>query len=179
MPQRSTFVHRITQGSYTTPTTITNPDGSKTVVDSLPTPAQRIKLHTGGSDPLITLDVPITSSVAISANVGFLGVHLDGSLAECTTGTYDASTSPPSCGGTSSTHLLQVNLKTPTTAPLADSDGDISLPDFFTHLIAGGSGGVGIRLPLPCVEGEQLGSVAGLQTEQVPVNAPMSGYGVV
>ena len=124
----------------TTPTTVTNPDGSKTVVDSLPTPAQRIKLHTGGSDPLVSLDVPITSSVHISANVGFLGVQLDGSLAECTTGTYDASTSPPSCGAIGSTHLLQVNLKTPTTAPLADSDGDISLPDFVTHLIAGGSG---------------------------------------
>jgi hypothetical protein len=43
----------------------------------------------------------------------------------------------------------------------------------------GGSGGVGIRLPLPCVEGEQLGSVAGLQTAQAPVNVPISGYGVV
>ncbi len=124
----------------TTPTTVTNPDGTKTVVDSLPTPAQRIKLHTGGSDPLISLDVPIASSVHISADVGFLGVQLDGSLAECTTGTYDASTVPPSCGAIGSTHLLQVNLKTPTTAPLADSGGDLSLPDFVTHLIAGGSG---------------------------------------
>jgi hypothetical protein len=39
----------------------------------------------------------------------------------------------------------------------------------------GGSGGVGIRLPLPCLEGEQLGSVAGLQVMQAPVNLSLSG----
>jgi len=38
---------------------------------------------------------------------------------------------------------------------------------------------VGIRLLLPCLEGEQLGSVAGLQVVQAPVNLSMSGYGVV
>lgn len=39
----------------------------------------------------------------------------------------------------------------------------------------GGRGGVGIRLPLPCLEGEQLGSVAGLQVMQVPVKVFTSG----
>ena len=48
-----------------------------------------------------------------------------------------------------------------------------------TAVAQAGSGGVGIRLPLPCLEGVQLGSVPGLQVVQVPVNAPMSGYGVV
>ena len=38
-----------------------------------------------------------------------------------------------------------------------------------------GSGGVGIRLPLPCLEGEQLGSVAGLQVMHVPVKVSMLG----
>ena len=33
----------------------------------------------------------------------------------------------------------------------------------------GGSGGVGIRLPLPCLEGVQFGSVAGSQVVQAPV----------
>jgi hypothetical protein len=40
----------------------------------------------------------------------------------------------------------------------------------------GGSGdGVGIRKLLPCLEGEQLGSVAGLQVMQAPVKVLMSG----
>jgi len=39
----------------------------------------------------------------------------------------------------------------------------------------GGSGGVGIRLPLPCLDGEQFGSVAGSQVVQVPVNASRKG----
>jgi len=38
-----------------------------------------------------------------------------------------------------------------------------------------GRGGVGIRLPLPCLEGEQLGSVAGLQVMHVPVKVSMFG----
>ena len=38
-----------------------------------------------------------------------------------------------------------------------------------------GSGGVGIRLPLPCLEGEQFGSVVGLQVMHVPVKVSMLG----
>src|SRR5580658_493200 len=38
-----------------------------------------------------------------------------------------------------------------------------------------GRGGVGIRLPLPCLEGEQLGSVRGLQVMHVPVKTSMLG----
>ena len=38
-----------------------------------------------------------------------------------------------------------------------------------------GSGGVLIREPLPCLEGEQLGSIAGLQVEHVPVKVLMLG----
>ena len=40
---------------------------------------------------------------------------------------------------------------------------------------AGGSGGVGIRKSLPCLEGEQLGFVAGLQVIHEPVNVLLSG----
>src|SRR5713101_2684053 len=39
----------------------------------------------------------------------------------------------------------------------------------------GGRGGVGIRKLLPCLDGEQLGSVAGLQVMQTPVKVLMSG----
>ncbi len=40
----------------------------------------------------------------------------------------------------------------------------------------GGSGdGVGIRKLLPCLEGEQFGSVAGLHVMHMPVNVLMSG----
>ena len=38
-----------------------------------------------------------------------------------------------------------------------------------------GRGGVGIRLPLPCLEGEQLGSVTGLQVMHAPVKVSMFG----
>ena len=43
----------------------------------------------------------------------------------------------------------------------------------------GGKGGVGIREPLPCLDGEQFGSVAGSHVIQTPVKALMSGNGVV
>src|SRR5712671_6544761 len=43
----------------------------------------------------------------------------------------------------------------------------------------GGSGGVGISEPFPCLEGEQLGSVAGSQVVQRPEKALTSGYGRV
>src|SRR5216683_8202918 len=39
----------------------------------------------------------------------------------------------------------------------------------------GGRGGVGISSPLPCLDGEQLGSVAGLQVIQAPVKVFLSG----
>jgi len=43
----------------------------------------------------------------------------------------------------------------------------------------GGNGGVGIREPFPCLDGEQFGSVAGLHVMHTPVNVLMSGYGLV
>src|SRR6266404_2074610 len=39
----------------------------------------------------------------------------------------------------------------------------------------GGRGGVGISAPFPCLDGEQLGSVAGLQVMQVPVKVSLLG----
>src|SRR5712664_3999634 len=39
----------------------------------------------------------------------------------------------------------------------------------------GGNGGVGIREPFPCLDGEQFGSVAGLHVMQTPVNVFLSG----
>jgi hypothetical protein len=39
----------------------------------------------------------------------------------------------------------------------------------------GGRGGVGISSPLPCLDGEQLGSVAGLQVMQRPVKVSLLG----
>src|SRR6267142_1589024 len=43
----------------------------------------------------------------------------------------------------------------------------------------GGRGGVGISSPFPCLDGEQLGSVAGLQVMQLPVKVSLLGYGAV
>ena len=48
----------------------------------------------------------------------------------------------------------------------------------FTPQIAGaqgGRGGVGISAPFPCLDGEQLGSVAGLQVIQLPVKVSLLG----
>ena len=39
----------------------------------------------------------------------------------------------------------------------------------------GGRGGVGISSPFPCLDGEQLGSVAGLQVIQAPVKVSLLG----
>ena len=39
----------------------------------------------------------------------------------------------------------------------------------------GGRGGVGISSPFPCLDGEQLGSVAGLQVMQLPVKVSLLG----
>src|SRR5216683_5528355 len=39
----------------------------------------------------------------------------------------------------------------------------------------GGSGGVGISSPFPCLDGEQLGSVAGSQVLQLPVKVSLLG----
>ena len=39
----------------------------------------------------------------------------------------------------------------------------------------GGSGGVGISAPLPCLDGEQLGSVAGSHVIQAPVKVSLLG----
>ena len=39
----------------------------------------------------------------------------------------------------------------------------------------GGRGGVGISSPFPCVDGEQLGSVAGLHIIQLPVKVSLLG----
>src|SRR5258706_2621326 len=43
----------------------------------------------------------------------------------------------------------------------------------------GGRFGVGISVPFPCVDGEQLGSVAGVQVMQTPVKGSLLGEGVV
>src|SRR5438445_7994140 len=39
----------------------------------------------------------------------------------------------------------------------------------------GGRGGVGISSPFPCLDGEQLGSVAGLHVIQAPVKVSLLG----
>ena len=39
----------------------------------------------------------------------------------------------------------------------------------------GGRGGVGISWPFPCLDGEQLGSVAGLHVIQAPVKVSLLG----
>ena len=38
-----------------------------------------------------------------------------------------------------------------------------------------GRGGVGMSSPFPCLDAEQLGSVAGLQVMQLPVNVSLLG----
>jgi hypothetical protein len=116
--------------TVTTPTTVVNPDGSSTVVAELPTPAQRVKIHTGGQ--LFWLDAPITAHFEAKATVGFLGANASGDIAMCTAG-FDNNAAPPSCNPvTGDTHLLSLSLVA--NPPKADGNGDISLPDLFSSL---------------------------------------------
>jgi Ca2+-binding RTX toxin-like protein len=107
------------------PVTVHNPDGTDTIADSLPTPGQRIMIHTGSPTPLLVADAAITSAVDAKASVGFLGVNVTGSLSMTSGGTGGST-----CAG-ATTHLLSVCLLTP---PDADTDGDLTLPKLFADL---------------------------------------------
>ena len=95
------------------PKTVANDDGTSSIVSSRPTLPQRIMLQTGGT--LLTANLPITTSVDATAKVGFLQVHVGGSL---TVGT--------SSGGSS---FLTID-----TTAIGDSPHDVDLPTLFKTL---------------------------------------------
>lgn len=102
------------------PYQVTNPGGTATIISSLPLPAQRLMLHTGGT--LFAADAPISTAVDVTASAGFLQVKLTGTLRVCTAGaSTDCASAPPA-----DKHLMTVGLK-----PGGDAQGDISLPDLF------------------------------------------------
>jgi Ca2+-binding RTX toxin-like protein len=113
------------------PFTANNTDGSSTVVSELPTRPDRIMIRTkDGNNPahLLTADAPIHSQVDIKATVGFLGVHLTGTLDECAQ--FDSGTTNCPDPASASTHLLNIDFA----SGLGDAQGDIPLSDIFTKL---------------------------------------------
>ena len=114
----------------------TNGDGSQTVINSLPTAPDRIMVRTADSNgtglPLFTFDAPIDTKVSVDAQAGFLDVHLDGDLKECTTN------SSADCSGTTASgkHLIDVSLK-----PQADAahNYDIPISQLFSTLTCSGN----------------------------------------
>ena len=117
--------------SESCPFTATNRDGSSTIVTSLPTPADRIMLRTadgtGKPLPLLSADAPIHTAIDVNATVGFLGLHLSGTLDECTAFAADGTCPDPA---STSVHLLSIGF-----APgLGDAQHDIPLSALFTKL---------------------------------------------
>jgi Ca2+-binding RTX toxin-like protein len=100
--------------------------GISQLITSLPLTADRIMLRTGDTN-LLTADAPIETDFDINATVGFVGVHLHGTLNECTTN------SQPDCEGTTNSgdHLLTIDLNA---VAEADAQGDIPFTTFFTLL---------------------------------------------
>jgi Ca2+-binding RTX toxin-like protein len=112
------------------PFTANNPDGTSTVVTELPTAADRIMIRTADSNgPLhiLTADAPIHTAVEVDATVGFLGIHLGGTLDECAEFSSGTTCADPA---TASHHLVSVDFK----PGLGDTQHDISLATVFAML---------------------------------------------
>ncbi|MFN2561456.1 MAG: hypothetical protein ABR571_09215, partial [Jatrophihabitans sp.] len=112
------------------PFTANNPDGTSTVVQSLPTVADRIMLRTADSSGplhLLTADAPIDSAVEVNATVGFLGLQLKGELHECSH--FDSGGACPD-PASADHHLLSVDFK----SGLGDAQHDLSLSKVFAIL---------------------------------------------
>jgi hypothetical protein len=62
------------------PFTHVNPDGSSALIQQLPTNTDRTLLRTGAAGPLISAGFPVSSPVNVNGMVGYLAVHLSGTL---------------------------------------------------------------------------------------------------
>jgi Ca2+-binding RTX toxin-like protein len=112
------------------PLTVDNGDGTHSLASSTPTIAQRIMLHTGGD--LLDADLPIDTAIDAQAKVGFVKVHVGGTLKLCT----NASGVTDTCTGSANdgSHFVSVSTKSLVNTHGADADGDIGLPDLFKTL---------------------------------------------
>lgn len=108
-----------------------NPDGTTTLVTSLPRTPDRFLLRTGGD--LVKADAPVDTLVDVNGSVGYLKVHMTGSLAMSKKD--------------GSANMLTVGLK-----KVGDADGDLPLSQVFPKLVD--------DLSTPAKEPENLLSVA-------------------
>ncbi len=91
-----------------------NPDGTTTLVTSLPRTPDRFLLRTGGQ--LLKASAPIDTNVDVNGSVGYLKVHMSGDLH---VSTKDGSTD-----------MLSISLK-----KTGDTDGDLPLAQIFAKVV--------------------------------------------
>ena len=97
----------------------TNIDGTSVLVTEQPLPAERFMIGTGYD--LATASLPISTAVDVNAGVGFVKVHLGGTLKVCAvTDTAGCTSEPKDAGDMLKVSLLDV--------------GEISLPEAFRRL---------------------------------------------
>ena len=78
------------------PYTMTNPDGSKTIIDQQPLGVDRLLIRTKDVGDLMTASLPIHTAVDLFANAGFFEVRLQGALDVCAhTDPVQAAAAPP------------------------------------------------------------------------------------
>lgn len=137
------------------PFSTTNPDGTTTIIDQLPTTADRIMIRTadGSGTPLhlITADAPIHTAVDVNATVGFLGIHLGGTLDVCADVSGGACVDP----STATDHLLSVDFA----SGLGDAQHDIPLSQVFSTLA---------HAPTSLISASVHGALVGTVTADVP-----------
>ncbi|SDJ14585.1 Ca2+-binding protein, RTX toxin-related [Actinokineospora alba] len=91
-----------------------NPDGTTTLVSSLPRTPDRFLLRTGGD--LLKADAPVDTAIDVNGSVGYLKVHLSGEL--------------KLSKKDGSANMLTVGLK-----KVGDADGDLPLSQVFPKLV--------------------------------------------
>jgi Ca2+-binding RTX toxin-like protein len=117
-----------------------NPDGTTSLINSLPTASDRLLVRTSASDPLFTADFPIDAGVDLFANAGFLQVELKGAAHICKTSAGPTCTDTPDANE----HMLQVgfkNLGDVTFGTIVDKvlHAPSTLLDFGVHVRAAGN----------------------------------------
>ncbi|MEV4317067.1 calcium-binding protein [Actinocrispum sp. NPDC049592] len=122
-----------------------NPDGTTTLVSSLPRTPDRFLLRTGSE--LLHADAAVDTKVDVNGSVGYLKVHMSGDLHLATKD--------------GSAHMLTVSLK-----KVGDADGDLPLSQVFAKLVDNPS--------TPAAEPEDLLSVTvgGKATATVSLDVP-------
>ncbi|HVK20939.1 MAG TPA: calcium-binding protein [Actinokineospora sp.] len=122
-----------------------NPDGTTTLVSSLPRTPDRFLLRTGVD--LLTADAPVDTAIDVNGSVGYLKLHMSGQLALAKKD--------------GSAHMLTVALK-----KVGDADGDLPLSQLFPKLID--------DLTTPAKEPENLLTIAvgGKATATVSLDVP-------